>query len=1052
MEYNLEFTGWGQELGSINIGYNETDPITININPNEFGNIYAHTDASSYGWNDVWIPDSTLNLGDDGKDWQVILTPRDNDEEYERYITITFESIGGEKDASTFTIIQDAKPVDNSKLSVSPTSINDTSGMGLTQDIIVTATGGTGNVTYTQTANTSSWLKITKKNTNTYTVTLTKNEGWAERNASITFSYGSKYVNVDVSQAVPPDVEFSLSSPHTVEGKAGRFSISVDGPRSDWAISTASADSNQPNWLVISDCSEGARGANDFEWSIGKTGNDGGKVSSFTIDLSYDENIRSSNRTAVLYVNDAEFTVIQEPVVSRTFLDESDSAVNFDHNTGTKNITLYVTGDAELKVTIPDKNDAMQSNDWLQVDSLGSKVWDSANNCYKYTPTISVVDANDDLYAETRSAVITFTYGTTLENLKEVDVEWNVTVSQSAKDDWRGVQITPGSQSVPAEGGSGYTISATSDTFTGGTSAGRWEYNCTADWIHITTPTEAELTTRNITFKYSVDDNIGNGTTLKGPARTGTITINDNSGWSNAKVFEVKQEAGNGIAVNIDTDLNFSDEGGSKTATVTVVPSGASYTVDALIPNGSSKLDWVSTSISGNKVTITATKNESTTARTGRLVFKSGKASVEKAGLSQGGKKIYSFSVSPTSHTFNALGSSVWCDLTFNGTNVEMTANNVSVKNKPSWITASGVGSSRFELAASTNEASGNNISEATLTASNTAISVASTAGTTSIPLTYSAKSNSRSGSVELVYGSNLATATISVSQNGDNDTDTNKPTIGTIVGGEWISAKINGPDLEITVKANEGSTSTSSRSGSVQVNYCGKSTTISVTQVGKDVIPDSISVSPTSKSFGVGGGKSTHTITTAGTVAHTVNVTNNSGGWVTHSLSGNTITLNAAANTGGARNTTIALKYGDATATISVSQDAYVAPEPDEPEPTPDSISVSPSSANFNEYGGKTTHTLTVSGTATVEVINNSDWISVSPITGDTITLTVDKNNSTSSRSGSITLKYGTAEATISVAQSGKTPTPSTTMTADPRRLEFDWKGGKLKSTITIN
>lgn len=140
-------------------------------------------------------------------------------------------------------------------------------------------------------------------------------------------------------------------------------------------------------------------------------------------------------------------------------------------------------------------------------------------------------------------------------------------------------------------------------------------------------------------------------------------------------------------------------------------------------------------------------------------------------------------------------------------------------------------------------------------------------------------------------------------------------------------------PSYTVTVAAN---TNTTSRSTHLVFKCHGhdsqdQSVKVTITQSGKVVVTDNITVSPTSwASISENGGTRSISIT-----SNTNWTISNKPSWITTSTtSGNgngTVTLTASSNTGSARNGSIVFTAGTASATVTVSQKAYV---PDTPEP----------------------------------------------------------------------------------------------------------------------
>lgn len=188
----------------------------------------------------------------------------------------------------------------------------------------------------------------------------------------------------------------------------------------------------------------------------------------------------------------------------------------------------------------------------------------------------------------------------------------------------------------------------------------------------------------------------------------------------------------------------------------------------------------------------------------------------------------------------------------------------------------------------------------------------------------------------------------------------------------------------------------------------------------------DSIVISPKTWTVPVGGESKIITIT-----ANNNWTVNNIPNWITIDTTSGTgngsITLSANANDSTSqRSESINFVCGNSSATLSVSQSGKAA----------DSITVTPTSWSPESGSNSTYVSITANGSWTAT--SNQSWLTVGTTSGASITnksikLSVTENTSTSRRDGAVTFVCGTATATVSVSQSGKSaPDPVITYEID--------------------
>ena len=224
------------------------------------------------------------------------------------------------------------------------------------------------------------------------------------------------------------------------------------------------------------------------------------------------------------------------------------------------------------------------------------------------------------------------------------------------------------------------------------------------------------------------------------------------------------------------------------------------------------------------------------------------------------------------------------------------------------------------------------------------------------------------------------------------------------------------------------------------------------------------LTVSPTSMSFGAGGGSKSFTVSSykrkvldgveqSGDTSVSLKSTVISGSGF--SLSGTTVSASANEITANRTGTvTITQNESNKTATISLSQSGDDISSYGEW-----TISVSANPTSVSSSGG--TSTITASAKRTIY------WESgyVSEETGDPTlstnlgslsssfspsTLTLGENTSTSSRTATISATYDGKSATCTVTQSGATPSTTYTFSVNPYKVRVDSSGGSGSVTIT--
>lgn len=223
------------------------------------------------------------------------------------------------------------------------------------------------------------------------------------------------------------------------------------------------------------------------------------------------------------------------------------------------------------------------------------------------------------------------------------------------------------------------------------------------------------------------------------------------------------------------------------------------------------------------------------------------------------------------------------------------------------------------------------------------------------------------------------------------------------------------------------------------------------------------LTVSPTSMSFGAGGGSKTFTVSSykrkvldgveqSGDTSVSLKSTTISG--TGFSLSGTTVSASANEITSNRTGTvTITQNESNKTVTISLSQDGDDVSSYGEW-----TISVSASPTSVSSSGGTSTITASakrtvywVSGDVTEETGNPTLSTNLGSLSSSSSpsTLTLGENTSTSSRTATIKATHGSKSATCTVTQSGATPSTTYIFSVNPYKVSVGSSGGSGSVTI---
>lgn len=224
------------------------------------------------------------------------------------------------------------------------------------------------------------------------------------------------------------------------------------------------------------------------------------------------------------------------------------------------------------------------------------------------------------------------------------------------------------------------------------------------------------------------------------------------------------------------------------------------------------------------------------------------------------------------------------------------------------------------------------------------------------------------------------------------------------------------------------------------------------------------LTVSPTSMSFGAGGGSKTFTVSSykrkvldgveqSGDTSVSLKSTTISG--TGFSLSGTTVSASANEITSNRTGTvTITQNESNKTATISLSQSGDTISSYGEW-----TISVSANPTSVSSSGGTSTITASAkrtvywaSGDVTEETGNPTLSTNLGSLSSSSSpsTLTLGENTSTSSRTATIKATHGGKSATCTVTQAGATPSTTYTFSINPYKVNVGSSGGSGSVTIS--
>ena len=242
-----------------------------------------------------------------------------------------------------------------------------------------------------------------------------------------------------------------------------------------------------------------------------------------------------------------------------------------------------------------------------------------------------------------------------------------------------------------------------------------------------------------------------------------------------------------------------------------------------------------------------------------------------------------------------------------------------------------------------------------------------------------------------------------------------------------WVSTSINGKTLNLECSENSGI----ARNSYLILKSGTKTLRLDITQAGKSATR--LDVSTSDVEFSADGGSRTIEIYTDGECQ----ISTQPESWVHATINGNSISLRVDENTGTKRTDYFVIKSGSYTKRINISQAGKSATR----------LSVSTDNVSFSSSGGSRTITVSTDGEWQIST-GTAGWGHTS-ISGNTITLRVDENTSSSSRTDYFVIKSGSKEKRINISQDGK---PATRLSVSTENVSFGKDGGRRSITVSTN
>ena len=242
-----------------------------------------------------------------------------------------------------------------------------------------------------------------------------------------------------------------------------------------------------------------------------------------------------------------------------------------------------------------------------------------------------------------------------------------------------------------------------------------------------------------------------------------------------------------------------------------------------------------------------------------------------------------------------------------------------------------------------------------------------------------------------------------------------------------WVSTSINGKTLNLAYSDNSGTV----RNSYLIISSGSKSKRINITQAGKSATR--LDLSTYNVEFNANGGSRTIEIYTDGECK----ISTQPESWANATISGNSISLRVNENPGTKRSDYFVIKSGSYEKRINISQAGKTATH----------LNASSDNISYSYSGG--TRTITVSTDGEWQISTGTAGWGHTSISGNTITLRIDENTSSSSRTDYFVIKSGSKEKRINISQDGK---PATRLSVSTENVSFGKDGGRRTITVSTN
>jgi hypothetical protein len=247
-----------------------------------------------------------------------------------------------------------------------------------------------------------------------------------------------------------------------------------------------------------------------------------------------------------------------------------------------------------------------------------------------------------------------------------------------------------------------------------------------------------------------------------------------------------------------------------------------------------------------------------------------------------------------------------------------------------------------------------------------------------------------------------------------------------------------NGNTLTLRVNASK---QTSPRTDYFIINSGSKSVRVDISQSAAKIksntnTPTKFSISSSSANFSSNGGSKTFTVTSS----NPWRIETGTASWGRLSKNGNNLTLTVDANkTEKARNDWFSIKSGNRTIRIDISQAGASS-----------RFEISATSANFSAAGGSKTFTVISTDSWHIDK-STSSWGHLTK-DGNSITLSIDANTKTTSRTDYFTIKSGNKVIRVNISQAAAAPFMTVNGSSEKVSLYFDSENSKKHITVNTN